>query len=81
MPPIAKIITADTPATTNLTNAQDRVGTPHYKGALAEVVRSPRYSTGMGLLLAGLDQPAQSGFAACGVGDEVDGDGLQAAPD
>ncbi len=33
-----------------------RVGAPHYSGALAEVVRNPRYSTGMGLLLAGLDQ-------------------------
>jgi cell division protein FtsA len=33
-----------------------RVGVPQYKGALAEVVRNPRYSTGMGLLMAGLDQ-------------------------
>jgi cell division protein FtsA len=33
-----------------------RVGVPHYTGALAEVVRNPRYSTGIGLLLAGLDQ-------------------------
>jgi cell division protein FtsA len=33
-----------------------RVGAPQYSGALAEVVRNPRYSTGMGLLLAGLDQ-------------------------
>jgi cell division protein FtsA len=33
-----------------------RVGVPHYSGALAEVVRNPRYSTGMGLLMAGLDQ-------------------------
>jgi cell division protein FtsA len=33
-----------------------RVGVPHYNGALAEVVRSPRYATGMGLLMAGLDQ-------------------------
>jgi cell division protein FtsA len=33
-----------------------RVGSPNYKGALAEVVRSPRYSTGMGLLMAGLEQ-------------------------
>jgi cell division protein FtsA len=33
-----------------------RVGSPHYSGALAEVVRNPRYSTGMGLLMAGLDQ-------------------------
>ena len=33
-----------------------RVGAPQYSGALAEVVRNPRYSTGMGLLKAGLDQ-------------------------
>jgi cell division protein FtsA len=33
-----------------------RVGVPNYKGALAEVVRNPRYATGMGLLMAGLDQ-------------------------
>jgi cell division protein FtsA len=33
-----------------------RVGVPNYHGALAEVVRNPRYSTGMGLLMAGLDQ-------------------------
>jgi cell division protein FtsA len=33
-----------------------RVGLPNYTGALAEVVRNPKYSTGIGLLLAGLDQ-------------------------
>jgi len=33
-----------------------RVGVPQYNAALAEVVRSPRYSTGMGLLMAGLEQ-------------------------
>ena len=33
-----------------------RVGIPQYQGALAEVVRSPRYSTGMGLLMAGIEQ-------------------------
>jgi cell division protein FtsA len=32
-----------------------RVGVPHYNGALSEVVRSPRYATGMGLLMAGLE--------------------------
>ena len=30
-----------------------RVGTPNYAGSLAEVVRSPRYSTAVGLLLSG----------------------------
>jgi cell division protein FtsA len=33
-----------------------RVGVPNYNAALAEVVRNPRYSTGMGLLMAGLEQ-------------------------
>jgi cell division protein FtsA len=33
-----------------------RVGVPQYNGALSEVVRNPRYSTGMGLLMAGLDE-------------------------
>ena len=33
-----------------------RVGMPNYNGALAEVVRNPRYATGMGLLMAGLDE-------------------------
>jgi len=33
-----------------------RVGIPQYHGALAEVVRNPRYSTGMGLLMAGMEQ-------------------------
>jgi len=31
-----------------------RVGTPNYTGTLAEVVRNPRYSTVVGLLVAGL---------------------------
>jgi cell division protein FtsA len=33
-----------------------RIGKPHYSGGLAEVVRHPRYSTGVGLLLAGVQQ-------------------------
>ena len=33
-----------------------RVGVPHYTGALAEVVRHPRYSTAVGLLFAGMQQ-------------------------
>ncbi|MBE7521306.1 MAG: cell division protein FtsA [Burkholderiales bacterium] len=33
-----------------------RVGTPQYLGSLADVVRSPRYSTAVGLLLHGRDQ-------------------------
>jgi len=33
-----------------------RLGVPQYTGGLAEVVRNPRFSTGLGLLLAGFDQ-------------------------
>src|SRR5688572_15981654 len=33
-----------------------RVGQPAYQGALAETVRHPRYSTGLGLLMAGVHQ-------------------------
>jgi cell division protein FtsA len=33
-----------------------RVGVPHYTGALAEVIKHPRYSTAVGLLVAGLQE-------------------------
>jgi cell division protein FtsA len=33
-----------------------RLGIPTYVGGLAEVVRNPRYSTGLGLILAGYEQ-------------------------
>jgi cell division protein FtsA len=33
-----------------------RLGMPHYLGGLAEVVRHPRFSTGVGLLLIGMQQ-------------------------
>ena len=33
-----------------------RLGLPHYVGGLAEVVKTPRFSTGVGLLLYGLEQ-------------------------
>lgn len=33
-----------------------RLGVPHYSGGLSEVIRNPRYSTGLGLLLAGFEQ-------------------------
>ncbi len=33
-----------------------RLGLPSYAGGLSEVIRNPRYSTGVGLLLAGLSQ-------------------------
>jgi cell division protein FtsA len=40
-----------------------RVGVPHYNGALAEVVKHPRYSTAVGLLVAGLQQHRQRELA------------------
>ncbi|MBI1965418.1 MAG: cell division protein FtsA, partial [Betaproteobacteria bacterium] len=45
-----------------------RVGRPGYNGALAEYVRHPRHSTGVGLLLAGLQQRRQSELARMQVG-------------
>ena len=33
-----------------------RMGLPGYAGGLSEVIRNPRYSTGVGLLMAGLSQ-------------------------
>jgi cell division protein FtsA len=36
-----------------------RLGIPQYVGGLAEVVKTPRFSTGVGLLLAGLEQHRQ----------------------
>jgi len=33
-----------------------RLGLPHYRGGLAEVVRTPRFSTGVGLIVAGMEQ-------------------------
>ena len=36
-----------------------RVGQPSYNGGLAEVVRHPRYSTAMGLLIEGMEQYRQ----------------------
>jgi cell division protein FtsA len=36
-----------------------RVGVPRYSGGLADVVRNPRYATGVGLLLEGMSQVQQ----------------------
>ncbi len=33
-----------------------RLGLPFYRGSLAEVVRTPRFSTGVGLIIAGIEQ-------------------------
>jgi cell division protein FtsA len=40
-----------------------RVGYPDYNGALSEYVRHPRFSTGVGLLLAGMQQHRQKELA------------------
>src|ERR1044072_7889183 len=45
-----------------------RVGVPHYSGALAEVVKHPRYSTAVGLLVAGKEQYRQSELTALHIG-------------
>jgi cell division protein FtsA len=37
-----------------------RLGLPSYAGGLSEVIRNPRYSTGVGLLMAGLSQHQRS---------------------
>jgi cell division protein FtsA len=36
-----------------------RVGVPRYAGGLADVVRSPRYATAVGLLMEGVQQVRQ----------------------
>ena len=33
-----------------------RLGMPQYKGSLEEVVRTPRFSTGIGLIMAGMEE-------------------------
>jgi cell division protein FtsA len=45
-----------------------RIGQPNYGGGLAEVVRHPRYSTGVGLLLAGVQQYRSREIARMQVG-------------
>ena len=45
-----------------------RVGVPHYNGALAEVVRHPRYSTAVGLLVAGMQQQRSRELAHMHIG-------------
>jgi cell division protein FtsA len=40
-----------------------RIGMPQYAGGLAEVVRSTRYATGVGLLMAGADEHRQRDVA------------------
>ena len=41
-----------------------RIGIPRYAGALAEVLRTPRYATAMGLLYEGVAQRSKASFRA-----------------
>jgi len=45
-----------------------RIGQPQYSGGLAEVVRNPRYSTAVGLLLSGMQQHRQQQIARMQIG-------------
>ena len=49
-----------------------RVGLPNYGGALADVVKSPRYATAMGLLVAGLNQVRRDHHASASGGGVKD---------
>lgn len=49
-----------------------RVGLPNYGGALADVVKSPRYATAMGLLVAGLNQVRRDHHASASSGGVKD---------
>jgi cell division protein FtsA len=47
-----------------------RLGVPQYQGGLSEVMHHARYATGVGLLLAGLDQqdnPAAHKFSGVSI--------------
>ena len=46
-----------------------RLGMPQYIGGLAEVVRNPRFSTGVGLLLAGRSQYNRGNGGSTGAGN------------
>ncbi len=41
-----------------------RLGVPKYVGGLAEVVKNPRFSTAVGLLVLGKQQAQRNGFKA-----------------
>ncbi len=44
-----------------------RVGSPSYRGPLSEVVRNPRFSTAMGLLMSGMEQHQKSQVLRTGI--------------
>jgi cell division protein FtsA len=49
-----------------------RLGYPRYEGGLSEVMRNPRYATGVGLLLAGLEARGREAPNKLGAGSFKD---------
>jgi len=45
-----------------------RVGLPNYRGGLSEVVRNPRFATGMGLLISGFEQHQKAQVSRANIG-------------
>ncbi len=45
-----------------------RVGVPNYRGGLSEVVRNPRFATGMGLLISGFEQHQKAQVSRASIG-------------
>ena len=45
-----------------------RVGIPNYRGGLSEVVRNPRFATGMGLLISGFEQHQKAQVSRASIG-------------
>ncbi|MBU6504890.1 MAG: cell division protein FtsA [Betaproteobacteria bacterium] len=45
-----------------------RLGLPNYRGGLSEVVRSPRFATGMGLLVSGFEQHQKAQVSRASIG-------------
>ncbi|MDE2343956.1 MAG: cell division protein FtsA [Betaproteobacteria bacterium] len=45
-----------------------RLGLPNYRGGLSEVVRSPRFATGMGLLISGFEQHQKAQGSRASIG-------------
>ncbi|MDE1942236.1 MAG: cell division protein FtsA [Betaproteobacteria bacterium] len=45
-----------------------RLGLPNYRGGLSEVVRSPRFATGMGLLISGFEQHQKAQVSRASIG-------------
>ena len=45
-----------------------RLGLPNYRGGLSEVVRSPRFATGMGLLISGVEQHQKAQVSRASIG-------------